>query len=185
MLDFGEKSIFVYDEDNNGASVLRSLIDIMHLDGKNFAMVTNRAISPITTYMSEYRIAKFESKAEGDRKFENVVNDNIFKLDYLLLDVYPIDRYFDKIDFIDIPVIFLTESFDGLTSFHTSRVPQDYKIFFMFREKKKNFDKTVSFAVGQHDYIISDIRNNKKYEITSLFEAFKRDRKISDILSKD
>lgn len=185
MIDLSNRNIFVYDSDNNGSSVISSLINFMQLDGKNFATVSNRSISSLQ--LTGIHRAKFESTAvDDDRKFENVVNDNIFRLDYLLLDVHPPDRYFDNIDFIDIPVIFLCETNDGMATFHTSRVPKEYKIYFMYKNRvEKNPNSTSYLDRYKYIYYMKDIRSDKVYNLESVYESYKRHKKIDDILSKD
>ena len=186
MIELKKRNIFIYNGDHSGASVIDRLINLLHLDGKNFAMVTNKGASSLSGYLNGIHVAKFESNSDDEnRRFENVVKDNIFRLDYLLLDVYPPDRYFDTIDWINVPVIFLADCYQDSTTFHINRVPQEYKIYSMYRESKPNLNSKSIIDRNSYTYLMKDVRKNKILNLSSVLEAYKRHKKINILLSKD
>jgi len=183
MIDLAHRNIFVYDN-NGGEYVVVEILKFLHLNGANFAVIGNDDKSIMSTFLQFGRY-KFElNPVIESRSFENVIKDNIFRLDYLILDVSSIDRYFDRVEFVDIPIIFLSESNDGITSFHKSRVPEEYNIHLMYR-KRDEFLSATSFIPKERDrshYMIKNVKSDSLYDFDTLKKIFIRDKKIDDII---
>jgi len=187
MIDLAHRNIFVYDN-SGGQYVAAEVLKFLHLGGHNFAVVCNDDKSIMSSFLHFGRY-KFElNPSIESRSFENVVKDNLFRLDYLILDVNSIDSYFDRVRFIKTPIIFLSESNDGISSFHSSRILEEYNIYLMYKKKSQ-----VSMSSTTHptlfiprsdksNYTIKDIKSDKEYSFDVLKKRYVRDKKIDDIL---
>lgn len=181
MIPLSEKNIFVYDGDTRGEFIIADLVSMMDLDGKNFIYLSNNTVSP-PYHIFNCRKVYFKNIDV----FEETVKENLFRVDYLMLEVAPIQPYLEAIDFIDIPIIFLNQMSEGFTSFHTSRIPKDFNIYFFYRKNRyqsisKILDETQS-EKWKH-YKIKDIRKDHEYDFESLRNRFVRDRRLDDLLS--
>ena len=82
MIPLVNKNIFVYDSNTKGEYVIADLVEIMDLDGSNFTYLANNTSCP------PYHFFKCKKTFfKNIDEFEEVVKENLFKVDYLLLEV--------------------------------------------------------------------------------------------------
>ena len=172
MIDISHRNIFIYDIDG-GSYVVSNVLSFFDLMGLNIRQFTNH---------SDLGVLLANRSIIGE-DFEESIKSNLFRLDYALLDVYPIQEYLDKIDFIDIPVIFLLPMNWGVLPVNLDQIPSDYNIYIFYKDRSEELTTASLFTPRfQKTYMVKDVRRNETHSVKTLKGIYIRDKKIDDIL---